>query len=47
VKVTDPDGNTVWACLAHAEEMLLTVPGAFIASQDGKGIAGFLSRRRG
>jgi len=34
-----------WACLAHADEILVTVPGAFIASQDDQGIAAFLSRR--
>jgi hypothetical protein len=47
VKPADSGGDVVWACLAHAEEMLVTVPGAFIASWDGRGIAGFLSRRSG
>ena len=46
VKLADSAGNMVWACLAHADEILMTVPGAFIASQDSQGIAGFLSRRR-
>lgn len=46
VKVADAAGDTVWACLAHADELLVAVPGAFIASQDGDGIAGFVSRRR-
>jgi catechol 2,3-dioxygenase-like lactoylglutathione lyase family enzyme len=44
VKLADSAGNTVWACLRHADEILVTVPSAFIASQD-EGIAGFLSRR--
>jgi catechol 2,3-dioxygenase-like lactoylglutathione lyase family enzyme len=44
VKLADSAGNTVWACLLHADEILVTVPAAFIASQD-EGIAGFLSRR--
>jgi catechol 2,3-dioxygenase-like lactoylglutathione lyase family enzyme len=44
VKLADSAGNTVWACLRHADEILVTVPAAFIASQD-EGIAGFLSRR--
>jgi catechol 2,3-dioxygenase-like lactoylglutathione lyase family enzyme len=44
VKLADSAGNTVWACLRHADEILVTVPEAFIASQD-EGIAGFLSRR--
>ncbi len=47
VRLADSEDGTVWACLPHAEETLVTVPGAFIASQDGQGIAGFLSRRRG
>jgi catechol 2,3-dioxygenase-like lactoylglutathione lyase family enzyme len=47
VKLADSEGGSVWACLPHAEEILVTVPGAFIASQDGQGIAGFLSHRRG
>ena len=44
VKLADTAGNTVWACLRHADEILVTVPAAFIASQD-EGIAGFLSHR--
>jgi catechol 2,3-dioxygenase-like lactoylglutathione lyase family enzyme len=44
VKLADSAGSTVWACLRHADEILVTVPTAFIASQD-EGIAGFLSRR--
>jgi len=31
--------------VAHADEILVTVPGAFIASQEGQAIAAFLSRR--
>ena len=45
VKLADPAGDTAWVCLAHADEILVTVPGAFIASQDDQGIAAFLSRR--
>jgi hypothetical protein len=29
----------------HAEQILVTVPGAFIASHDGRGIAAFLAGR--
>ena len=47
VKLADSAGDTVWACLAHADEILLTVPGAFIASQGGDGLEVFLSRRHG
>jgi hypothetical protein len=47
VKLADPAGDTVWACLTHADEIPVTVPGSFIASQDEPGIGWFLSRRRG
>jgi len=47
VKLADSAGDTVWACLAHADEILVTVPGAFIASQDDQGLAAFLARRHG
>jgi hypothetical protein len=46
VKLADSGGHTVWACLSHAHEILIMVPGAFIASQDDQGIAGFLRSRR-
>jgi catechol 2,3-dioxygenase-like lactoylglutathione lyase family enzyme len=44
VRLADSAGDTVWACLSHADEILVTVPAAFIANP-GEGIAGFLSRR--
>jgi hypothetical protein len=47
VKLADSGGDTAWVCLTHADEILVTVRGAFIASEDDQGIAGFLSRRRG
>jgi catechol 2,3-dioxygenase-like lactoylglutathione lyase family enzyme len=43
VKLADSAGHSAWVCLAHADEILVTVPGAFIASQD-DGLAAFLSR---
>jgi catechol 2,3-dioxygenase-like lactoylglutathione lyase family enzyme len=46
VKLADSAGDTAWACLGHAEEILVAVPGAFIANQD-SGITGFLASRRG
>jgi hypothetical protein len=46
LKLADAAGDTVWAWLAHADGILVTVPGAFIASQDEPGIGLFLSRRR-
>ncbi len=40
VKLADSLGDSVWACLPHAEDILVTVPAAFIASHDDRGIAG-------
>lgn len=47
VKLADSRGDTVWACLSHADEILVTVPAAFLASQEdqGSGIAEFLRSR--
>jgi len=45
VKLADPDGCSLWACLRHADEILLTVPTAFIANQSGAGLSGYRSRR--
>ena len=44
VKLADSMGDKAWVCLAHADEILVTVPEAFIASEDGQGLAPFLSR---
>jgi catechol 2,3-dioxygenase-like lactoylglutathione lyase family enzyme len=46
VKLADAAGDSVWACLDHADEMLVTVRGAFIASPADEGIASYLARRR-
>jgi len=46
VKLADSAGESVWACLDHADEILVTVRGAFIASQADPGVASFLARRR-
>lgn len=46
VRLADSLGDSGWFCLAHAEQILVTVPGAFIASHDGEGIAAFLDGRR-
>jgi catechol 2,3-dioxygenase-like lactoylglutathione lyase family enzyme len=45
IKLADSRGDSAWACLMHAEQILVTVPGAFIASHDGRGIAAFLAGR--
>lgn len=47
VKLADAAGDKVWACLTHADEILMAVAGAFIATESDRGIAGFLSRRHG
>ena len=41
VKLADSLGDSAWVCLPHAEEMLVTVPAAFIASHNDRGIAAF------
>jgi hypothetical protein len=41
VKLADTSGTAIWACLTHAEEALLSVHGAFIASPDDEGLAAF------
>ncbi len=43
VKLADSLGDSAWFCLLHAEHVLVTVPGAFIASHDDRGIAAFLA----
>ena len=45
VKLADTSGESAWACLTHADEILLAVSGAFIASPAGQGIAAFLAAR--
>jgi hypothetical protein len=47
VRLADSSGTAIWACLAHADEVLVTVPGAFVASDEGTGIASFLAFRHG
>jgi hypothetical protein len=46
VKLADSCGDVAWVCLNHADEILMTVPAAFIASQGEPGIAGFLASRQ-
>jgi predicted enzyme related to lactoylglutathione lyase len=44
VKLADSLGDSAWVCLVHAEDILVTVPAAFIANQGDRGIAAFLAR---
>jgi catechol 2,3-dioxygenase-like lactoylglutathione lyase family enzyme len=46
VKLADSAGESVLACLDHADEILVTVRGAFIASNADPGVGSFLARRR-
>lgn len=46
VKLADGWGDTAWACLVHAGDIMITAPGVFIASQDEAGLAPYLTRRR-
>jgi len=47
VRLADSAGTSVWACIMHAEEILVMVPGSFVAADPDAGIAGFLNRRSG
>lgn len=47
VRLADSAGDSVWACLDHADEILVTVRGAFITSPPGDGISAYLTHRRG
>jgi hypothetical protein len=46
VKLADSWGDTAWACLRHADETLISAPGAFLASQDTQGLQHFLKDRQ-
>jgi predicted enzyme related to lactoylglutathione lyase len=46
VKLADPWGETVWGCMTHADEALITARSAFIATEDGLGLGPFLRNRR-
>ena len=46
VKLADPWGDTVWACLEHADETLLNARSAFVATEDDNGLGAWLRQRR-
>jgi catechol 2,3-dioxygenase-like lactoylglutathione lyase family enzyme len=46
VKLADPWGETVWACLTHADEALIDARSAFIATEDEHGLGPWLRQRR-
>ncbi|MET7832231.1 VOC family protein [Micromonospora sediminicola] len=46
VKLADSWGDTVWGCLAHADETLLNARGVFLATEEDDGLAAYLRARR-
>ncbi|GAA0810029.1 VOC family protein [Spirilliplanes yamanashiensis] len=46
VKLADSWGDTAWACIEHADEVLVNARGAFIANEDAQGLTQFLRLRR-
>jgi hypothetical protein len=46
VKLADSWGDTAWACIRHADEVLVNARGAFIANEDAQGLGQFLRVRR-
>lgn len=46
VKLADAWGDTAWACLKHADEVLVNARGAYIATEDAQGLAQYLRLRR-
>jgi catechol 2,3-dioxygenase-like lactoylglutathione lyase family enzyme len=46
VKLADSWGDTAWACITHADEVLVNARGAFIATEDAQGLSQFLRLRR-
>ncbi|PPK66152.1 hypothetical protein CLV40_111116 [Actinokineospora auranticolor] len=45
LKVADSCGDAVWGCHIHAEEAIVTVRSASIASEELGGLAAYLNRR--
>jgi hypothetical protein len=46
VKLADSWGDSVWTCVAHADEILINATGTYIASHDSEGLAAYLRRRQ-
>jgi catechol 2,3-dioxygenase-like lactoylglutathione lyase family enzyme len=45
VKLADPGGHAAWACLNHADEVLVSVRGSFLTAQGETGLPEFLALR--
>jgi catechol 2,3-dioxygenase-like lactoylglutathione lyase family enzyme len=46
VKLADPWGETVWGCMNHVDEVLISARSAFIATEDAHGLGPYLQSRR-
>lgn len=46
VKVADPWGDSAWACMRHAEDVIITQPSTFIADEKLNGLERYLKRMR-
>jgi catechol 2,3-dioxygenase-like lactoylglutathione lyase family enzyme len=46
IKLADAWGDSTWACLRHAEAVLIQAPGVFIASQEGQALRPYVTEHR-
>jgi hypothetical protein len=46
VKLTDSWGDSAWSCLRHADEVIISAPGVYLATEDAEGLGTYLTRRR-
>jgi hypothetical protein len=45
LRIADSWGDAAWSCPAHAEEALVSAPGVFLASPEGRALQRFLANR--
>jgi len=45
IKLADGSGASAWSCAVHADEVLISAHGVFIASDEPDGLEAFLARR--
>lgn len=45
IKLADGSGASAWSCVAHAEEVLISARGVFIAADEPDGLVAFLALR--
>lgn len=46
VKLADSWGDSAWSCLPHADEVVVTARGVYLATEDSEGLGRFLAHRR-